>query len=193
MLNRIEIIGHLGRDPEVRYLPSGAAVCNFTVATTEKWKNKDTGEAMEETEWHRVSCFDKLADICGQYLVKGSLVYVSGKLKSRKYTDKDGAEKTSVEITCNEMKMLGGRPQQDGQQQAPQQRQAAPQQNRQQPQGQQRQAPQQGYQQQPQRQAAQQQPQRQAAPRQGGGGFEDMDDDIPFANALRGSARCLAM
>ena len=183
MLNRIEIIGHLGRDPEVRYLPSGAAVCNFTVATTEKWKNKDTGEAMEETEWHRVSCFDKLADICGQYLVKGSLVYVSGKLKSRKYTDKDGAEKTSVEITCNEMKMLGGRPQQDGQQQAPQQRQAAPQQNRQQPQGQQRQAPQQGYPSQRQG-ATQPQPQRQQPPQrqaqQPPSGFDDMDDDIPF-------------
>ena len=175
MLNRIEIIGHLGREPEVRYLPSGAAVCNFTVATTEKWKNKDTGQQMEETEWHRVSCFDKLAEICGQYLTKGSLVYVSGKLKTRKYTDKDGAEKSTTEIACNEMKMLSGR--QDGQQQAPQQQ--APRQA----------APQQGYQQQPQRQAAPQQqrppqsapPQRQAPARQAApAGFMDDDLDVPF-------------
>lgn len=180
MLNRIEIIGHLGREPEVRYLPSGSAVCNFTVATTEKWKDKNTGQQMEETEWHRVSCFDKLAEICGQYLTKGSLVYVSGKLKTRKYTDKDGAEKSTTEIACNEMKMLSGR---DGQQQP---RQAAPQQATQQ------QAPAQafpqGYQQQPQRQAAPQQqrppqsapPQRQAPARAAPAGFMDDDLDVPF-------------
>ncbi len=162
MLNQMQVIGHLGRDPEIRYLNSGAAVCSFTVATTEKWKDKE-GNPCEETEWHRVSCFDKLAEICGQYLTKGSLVFVEGKLKTRKYTDKDGVEKSTTEIQCKEMKMLGGRPQgDDSQRQAPQQRQAAPQQRQPAPQ---------------QRQPAARAPARQAPP---SSGFDDMDSDIPF-------------
>jgi len=162
MLNQIQIIGHLGRDPEVRQLPTGEPVANLAVATTEKWKDKNTGEAKQATEWHRVSMFGKLAEISGQYLHKGSLIYISGKLKTRKYTDKDGVEKYATEIQASEMKMLGGKP--DGQQGQQPARQAAPQ----------RQAP---------------QPVRQGQ----SGGFAAMDDDIPFANPMRGSARCLAM
>lgn len=109
MLNQAQIIGHLGKDPEVRYLPNGNAVANFSLATTEKWKDKTSGEAKEQTEWHRVTVFDKLAEIVGQYLKKGSLVYVCGKIKTRKYTDKDGTEKYTTEIHAHEMKMLGGR------------------------------------------------------------------------------------
>lgn len=110
MLNHIQIIGHLGRDPETRSFPSGDQVCNFSVATTERWKDKQSGEQKEATEWHRISTFGKLAEICGQYLVKGSLVYVSGKITTRKWTDKDGQEKFSTEIKADAMKMLGGRP-----------------------------------------------------------------------------------
>lgn len=108
MLNQAQIIGHLGKDPEVRFMPSGNAVANFSIATTEKWKDK-SGEAKEQTEWHRVTVFDKLAEIVGEYLKKGSLVYICGKIKTRKYTDKDGAEKYTTEIHAHEMKMLGGR------------------------------------------------------------------------------------
>jgi len=122
MLNQAQIIGHLGKDPEVRYLPNGNAVSNFSIATTEKWKDKTSGEAKEQTEWHRVTVFDKLAEIVGQYLKKGSLVYVCGKIKTRKYTDKDGTEKYTTEIHASEMKMLGGRESSDGQQPPQQQR-----------------------------------------------------------------------
>lgn len=125
MLNQAQIIGHLGRDPETRYLPSGEAVTNFSVATTEKWKDKATGEPREATEWHRVSTFGKLAEICGQWLHKGSLVFVQGKITTRKYADKDGIERYSTEIRADNMKMLGGRQDGDGQQHhQPQQRQA---------------------------------------------------------------------
>lgn len=110
MLNQVQIIGHLGKDPETRYLPSGDAVCNFSIATTEKWKDKATGDAKEQTEWHRISTFGKLAEICGQYLKKGSLTFVQGSIKTRKYTDKDGVEKFSTEIKADTMKMLGGKP-----------------------------------------------------------------------------------
>jgi len=124
MLNQVQIIGHLGKDPETRYLPSGDAVCNFSIATTEKWKDKATGDAKEQTEWHRVSTFGKLAEICGQYLKKGSLAFVQGKIQTRKYTDKDGVEKFSTEIKADQMRMLGGKP--EGQEQRqPEQRQAA--------------------------------------------------------------------
>lgn len=109
MLNQAQIIGHLGRDPETRFLPSGDAVTSFSVATTEKWKDKTTGEQKEATEWHRISFFGKLAEIAGQYLTKGSQVYVEGKLKTRKYTDKDGVEKYSTEIVGDTMQMLGSR------------------------------------------------------------------------------------
>lgn len=103
-------IGNLGRDPEVRYLPNGEAVANISVACTEKWKDKNTGEQKEQTEWVKVSFFGKLAEIAGQYLKKGSQVYIEGALRTRKYTDKDGVEKYATEIRADTMKMLGGKP-----------------------------------------------------------------------------------
>jgi single-strand DNA-binding protein len=118
MLNKAQIIGNLGRDPEVRYLPSGDAVASISVATTEKWKDKASGEMKEHTEWHRISFFGKLAVIAGEWLKKGSTVYVEGKIKTRKYTDKDGAEKFSTEINGDVLKMIGGKVEQ-GEQQAP--------------------------------------------------------------------------
>lgn len=124
MLNQIQIIGHLGKDPEARYLPSGETVCNFSIATTERWKDKQTGEQKEATEWHRISTFGKLAEICAQYLRKGSLAFVQGKIHTRKYTDKDGVEKFATEIKADAMKMLGVR-QDSGEAAAP--RQAQPQ------------------------------------------------------------------
>jgi single-strand DNA-binding protein len=108
-VNKVIIIGNLGRDPEVRYTPNGAAVCNVSVATTRTWKNKDSGDKVEETEWHRVVFYDRLAEIAGEYLKKGRSVYVEGRLKTRKWQDKDGAEKYTTEIIAEEMKMLGGR------------------------------------------------------------------------------------
>ena len=108
-VNKVIIVGNLGRDPEVRYTPSGAAVCNVSVATTRTWKNKDSGERQEETEWHRVVFYDRLAEIAGEYLKKGRSVYVEGRLKTRKWTDKDGAEKYTTEIIAQEMQMLGSR------------------------------------------------------------------------------------
>jgi single-strand DNA-binding protein len=125
-LNQAQIIGHLGKDPEVRYLPSGEAVANFSIATSEKWKDKATGEPREETEWHRISVFGRLAEIVGEYLKKGSLVFVQGKLKTRKYTDKDGIDRYATEIRAETMKMLGGRDTNQGSA-PPAQRQAAPQ------------------------------------------------------------------
>ena len=122
MLNQAQIIGHLGKDPEIRYLPSGEAVANFSIATTEKWKDKNSGEQREETEWHRISVFGRLAEIVGEYLKKGSLVFIQGKIKTRKYTDKDGAERYATEIRAETMKMLGGRDSNQGG--APAQRQA---------------------------------------------------------------------
>lgn len=124
-INKVIIVGNLGRDPEMRYMPSGDAIANIAVATSYKSKNKDTGEVKESTEWHRISFFGKLAEIVGQYLKKGSSVYVEGRLQTRKYTDKDGVEKYATEIIAETMQMLGGRP--EGSQSAPpQQRQAAP-------------------------------------------------------------------
>jgi single-strand DNA-binding protein len=107
-VNKVILVGNLGRDPELRYLPSGEQVANITIATSSKYKNK-TGELVEETEWHRVTFFGKLADIVGQYLKKGSSIYVEGRIKTRKYTDKDGVEKYATDIIANEMQMLGGR------------------------------------------------------------------------------------
>ncbi|MEO7337699.1 MAG: single-stranded DNA-binding protein [Caldimonas sp.] len=108
-VNKVILIGNLGRDPEVRYTPNGNAVCNVSVATTRNWKNKDSGDKVEETEWHRVVFYDRLAEIAGEYLKKGRSVYVEGRLKTRKWTDKDGAEKYTTEVIAEEMKMLGGR------------------------------------------------------------------------------------
>jgi len=107
-VNKVILVGNLGRDPEIRYLPSGDPVANVTIATSSKYKNK-TGELVEETEWHRVTFFGKLAEIVGQYLKKGRSVYVEGRIKTRKYTDKDGVEKYATDIIANEMQMLGGR------------------------------------------------------------------------------------
>jgi len=111
-VNKAIIVGNLGKDPEVRYLPSGDAVANITVATSSKYKNK-AGEMVEETEWHRISFFGRLAEVVGEYLKKGSPVYVEGRIKTRKYTDKDGVEKYSTDIVASEMQMLGGKPNND--------------------------------------------------------------------------------
>jgi len=108
-VNKVILIGNLGRDPEVRYAPSGAAICNVTIATSRQWKNKDSGERQEETEWHRVVFYDRLAEIAGEYLKKGKSVYIEGRLKTRKWTDKDGVEKYTTEIIAQEMTMLGSR------------------------------------------------------------------------------------
>ncbi|MBK7898763.1 MAG: single-stranded DNA-binding protein [Azonexus sp.] len=108
-VNKAIIIGNLGKDPEVRYTASGEAMCNITVATTESWKDKASGEKKELTEWHRISFFGKLAEIAGQYLKKGSQVYVEGSIRTRKWTDKEGQERYTTEIRADEMKMLGSR------------------------------------------------------------------------------------
>ncbi len=108
-VNKVIVVGNLGRDPETRFMPSGGAVCNVSVATSRNWKDKASGERKEETEWHRVVFFDRLAEIAGEYLKKGSSVYIEGRLQTRKYTDKDGVEKYSTEIIAQEMQMLGGR------------------------------------------------------------------------------------
>ncbi|MBL8340362.1 MAG: single-stranded DNA-binding protein [Rubrivivax sp.] len=108
-VNKVILIGNLGRDPEVRYLPSGAAVCNLRLATTRTWKNKDSGERQEETEWHTVSLFERQAEIAGEYLKKGRSVYIEGRLRTRKWTDKEGQERYSTEVVGENMVLLGGR------------------------------------------------------------------------------------
>lgn len=107
MLNKVILIGRLGRDPETRFMPNGEAVCNFSVATSEKYTDKN-GQRQEATEWHNVTMYRKLAEIAGKYLKQGSQVYIEGKIKSRKYTEKNGVERTAYEIIANKMKMLGG-------------------------------------------------------------------------------------
>jgi len=166
-LNKVILIGNLGKDPETRYAPSGDAICNLTIATSETWKDKATGEKKEQTEWHRVVFFGRLAEIAAQYLRKGSQVYVEGRLQTRKWQDKDGQDRYTTEIRADEMKMLGSR-QGAGGGDAPMRQyegggyDAAP-----------AQAPA------PARQAPQQ-PAAPKAPSQSGGGFGDFDDDIPF-------------
>ncbi|MEY4750250.1 MAG: hypothetical protein RIQ60_2464 [Pseudomonadota bacterium] len=108
-VNKVIIIGNLGRDPEVRYTPSGAAICNVSIATTRNWKSKDSGERQEETEWHRVVFYDRLAEIAGEYLKKGRPVYVEGRLKTRKWQDKEGRDTYTTEIIAEQMQLLGGR------------------------------------------------------------------------------------
>ena len=165
-VNKVIIVGNLGRDPEIRYMPSGDAIANIAVATSFKSKDKNTGEQKELTEWHRISFFGRLAEIVGQYLKKGSSVYVEGRLQTRKYTDKDGIERYATDIVAENMQMLGGRSgmggdsggMDDGGGYEPQQQQ------------QQRPAPRQA----PAAPAARPQPQRPAP------NFSDMDDDIPF-------------
>ena len=108
-LNKIQIIGNLGADPESRFMPNGDAVCNLRIATTESYKDKSTGEKREITEWHRVVVFRKLAEICSQYLKKGAPVYIEGKIRTRKWQNKEGQDQYTTEIEANEMQMLGGR------------------------------------------------------------------------------------
>lgn len=108
-VNKVILIGNLGRDPEVRYTPSGAAVCNISLATTRNWKSKDGGERQEETEWHRVVLYDRLAEIAGEYLKKGRPVYIEGRLKTRKWQDKEGKDTYTTEIIADQMQLLGGR------------------------------------------------------------------------------------
>lgn len=108
-LNEAKLIGHVGRDPETRYLPSGDAVVNFSVATTDKWRDKTTNEQREATEWHRVTAFGKLAEIIDKHVRKGTQVYVSGKIVTRKWTDQSGVEKYSTEIKADTLQMLGGK------------------------------------------------------------------------------------
>lgn len=166
-INKVILIGNLGNDPETRYMPNGNAVTNLTLATSETWKDKQTGQAQERTEWHRVVFFNRLAEIAGEYLRKGSKVYIEGSLRTRKWQDQSGQDRYTTEIVASEMQMLDGRGGEGGGYQAQQdpmgygQPAAAPQQGRP---AQQR--PAQNNQQPP----AQQQPP----------AFDDFDDDIPF-------------
>jgi len=172
-INKVILIGNLGRDPEVRYTPSGAAVCNVSVATTRNWKDKSSGDKVEETEWHRVVFYDRLAEIAGEYLKKGRPVYVEGRLKTRKWQGTDGKDNYTTEIVAEQMQLLGGReggggggagygggqggnPEDYSQEAAPAQARPAARQ----PAAQQRPAP--------------------AATPASSTGFDGMDDDIPF-------------
>jgi single-strand DNA-binding protein len=160
-LNKVQIIGNLGRDPEVRYTPNGNAVCNVSVATTRQWKNKDSGERQEETEWHRVVFYDRLAEIAGEYLKKGRSVYVEGRLKTRKWQDKDGKDQYTTEIIATEMQMLGGREGMGG--------------------GEERGgASEDAYGDRPQRSAPAARPAASKPASKPATGFDSMDDDIPF-------------
>lgn len=157
-VNKVILVGNCGRDPEIRYLPSGQAVANVSVATSSRRKDRNTGETVEDTQWHRVTFYDRLAEIAGEYVKKGQPIYVEGRLKYGKYTDQSGVEKNTVDIIATEMQLLGkregmGAPDDEGG--AP--RRAAP-------------AP---------RPAASAPPARQA-PAKASSGFDDMDDDIPF-------------
>ncbi len=108
-INKVIIVGNLGGDPETRYMPSGSAVTNLTVATNESWKDKQTGEQKDRTEWHKVAMFNRLAEVAAEYLRKGSQVYIEGKLRTRKWQDKSGQDRWTTEIIADEMQMLGGR------------------------------------------------------------------------------------
>lgn len=171
-INKVILIGHLGQDPEVRFTPSGSAVANLSLATSDSWKDKQSGERQERTEWHRVVLFNKTAEIAQQYLKKGAKVYIEGRLQTRKWQDQNGQDRYSTEIVANDMQMLDGRggDAQGGQQggyQPPQQPQAPQQQG-----GYQHQAPQQQPQNAP--------PQGQQPPQGQLGNFDDFDDEIPF-------------
>ena len=108
-INKVILVGNLGADPETRYMPSGSAVTNLSVATSESWKDKQTGEQKDRTEWHKVAMFNRLAEIAAEYLRKGSQVYIEGKLRTRKWQDRDGNDRYTTEIIADEMQMLGGR------------------------------------------------------------------------------------
>jgi single-strand DNA-binding protein len=109
-INKAILIGHLGADPETRYMPSGGAVTNLRVATTEQWRDKNTGDQQERTEWHNVAMFGRLAEIAAEYLRKGAQVYIEGRIRTRKWQDRDGNDRYTTEIVANEMQMLGGKP-----------------------------------------------------------------------------------
>lgn len=165
------LIGNLGRDPEVRYLPSGDAVANFSIATSENWKDRN-GQRQERTEWHNISMFGRLAEIAGQYLKKGSKVYIEGRIQSRKYTGKDGIERTAYDIVANEMKMLDGRNSGSGHYEGGEQYAAAPSRQQQSAQGYNEPAP--AYAAEPPA------PPRRQAPAPALAPIDDIDDDIPF-------------
>ena len=150
-INKVILIGNLGQDPETRYMPSGGAVTNITLATSESWKDKQTGQQQERTEWHRVVFFNRLAEIAGEYLRKGGKVYIEGSLRTRKWQDKSGVDRYTTEIVANEMQMLDSRGGASGADYAPPQQKAAP-------------------------QAAPAAGSGEAAP----AGFDNFDDDIPF-------------
>ena len=178
-INKVILVGNLGNDPEIRYMPSGGAVANITIATSESWRDKATGEQREKTEWHRVALFGKLAEVAGEYLRKGSQVYIEGQLQTRKWHDQSGQDRYTTEVGVQGfngvMQMLGGRaqggaPMGGGQPQQQQGGWGQPQQPAQQPVQQQYNAPQQ----QPQQQAPQQPQQQYNEPPM------DFDDDIPF-------------
>ena len=160
-VSKVILVGNLGRDPEIKVFPSGDQVANVTIACTDKWKDKQTGEAKEHTEWVRLVFNGRLAEIAGQYLRKGSQVYVEGSIRTRKWQDQSGQDRYATEVRVDQMQMLGGRQDASGERQ-------------------------------PSRAAPARQPQRSAAPA-GGGGFEDMDSDVPFANPLRSRGLCLAI
>jgi single-strand DNA-binding protein len=152
-VNKVILIGNLGNDPEVRYLPSGDAVANISLATTDKYKDKASGEMKEATEWHRVAFFGRLAEIVNEYLKKGASVYIEGRIRTRKYQAQDGTDRYSTEIIAEQMKMLGGRSEggERTERQQPRQQRTA--------------------------QSAQQRP---GSNQPAGGGFDEMDSDIPF-------------
>lgn len=108
-INKVILIGRLGKDPEVRYMPNGNAVANITLATSESWKDKNTGQQQEKTEWHRIVIYRRLAEIAGEYLKKGAQIYLEGKLQTRKWTDQQGQDRYTTEIVCNEFQMIGSR------------------------------------------------------------------------------------
>ena len=118
-VNKVILVGNCGRDPEVRYLHSGGAVANISIATTSRRKDRNSGEMVEETQWHRVTFFDRLAEIVGEYVKKGTPIYVEGRLTYRKYTDKDGVEKNATVIIASELQLLGSKPEQQQEQRAP--------------------------------------------------------------------------
>lgn len=177
-INKVIIVGNCGQDPETRYLPSGGAVTNMSLATSEAWKDKNTGEQQERTEWHKVVFFNRLGEIAGEYLKKGSKVYVEGSLRTRKWQGQDGSDRYTTEIVASEMQMLDSRGGQEGGGGGGGYQQNRPQQN----QGQQNQAQQnQGQMQnQGQQNQGQQQQQNQAPKQQAPQGMDSFDDDIPF-------------
>jgi len=185
-VNKVILVGNIGQDPEMKSMPNGNAVTNISVATSESWKDKQTGQPQERTEWHRVVFFNRLAEIAGQYLRKGSKVYLEGSLRTRKWQAQDGSDRYSTEIVASEMQMLDSRQDNAGGYQAPAPAQGvpsqpvAPQSAPSQSAPQQR-APQQNYQQPPNSNQGYQQPAGQGSvPPQSGSNFNDFDDDIPF-------------